>query len=390
MARLTPEIQGLIEELLDDRPLPGVHPPRDGAASTASTSRPRPACSWPRPCCRRLRDPARGRGHGRGDRARGRQMLGPRLEVAQERGVVRADIHAARLTPVLGGAARRLPHPAHGRPEHRRGRRRRHPHRAAQSARGGDTMTTAPATIAASPAPPAADPVIRLDDVDKTFGEGELAVHALKDASLGIERGQFVVVLGPSGSGKTTLMNLIGGIEPVTAGTIAVDGEVVSGLDEDALTEYRREKVGFVFQFFNLIPTLTALENVTPRGRAGRGRGERRCRVARRGRPGRPRGPLPQPALGRGATARGHRPCPGQAAHGAAARRAHRLAGPRDRPAGAGCPAQRGAHVRVDGAAGHTQLGHRRMADRVIHLHSGSIVEDTLQPEPADAAELHW
>ena len=122
---------------------------------------------------------------------------------------------------------------------------------------------TVPATTDQRPeVSPMTEPVIRLDDVDKTFGEGELAVHALRDASLEIGRGQFVVVLGPSGSGKTTLMNLIGGIEPATAGTITVDRHEVSGLDESALTEYRRTDVGFVFQFFNLIPTLTAQENV--------------------------------------------------------------------------------------------------------------------------------
>jgi len=124
---------------------------------------------------------------------------------------------------------------------------------------------TAPATetTSASLAAPPVEPVIRLDDVDKTFGEGELAVQALRDATLQIERGQFVVVLGPSGSGKTTLMNLIGGIESTSAGRIVVNGAEVSGLGERALTEYRRTEVGFVFQFFNLIPTLTAQENVT-------------------------------------------------------------------------------------------------------------------------------
>ncbi len=79
------------------------------------------------------------------------------------------------------------------------------------------------AALTDAPARSSAEPVIRLDDVDKTFGEGELAVHALRDATLEIERGQFVVVLGPSGSGKTTLMNVIGGIEPATAGTDLVD-----------------------------------------------------------------------------------------------------------------------------------------------------------------------
>jgi putative ABC transport system ATP-binding protein len=103
---------------------------------------------------------------------------------------------------------------------------------------------------------------IRLVGVEKVYGDGPLAVHALRGVDLEIPAGQLVVVLGPSGSGKTTLMNLVGGIEPATAGRVIVGGRDLAGLDDRALTDYRREHVGFVFQFFNLIPTLTAAENV--------------------------------------------------------------------------------------------------------------------------------
>jgi putative ABC transport system ATP-binding protein len=103
---------------------------------------------------------------------------------------------------------------------------------------------------------------IVLDGVVKTYGTGEVAVHALRGIDLRIEVGQFVVILGPSGSGKTTLMNLLGGIEPPTSGRIVAAGRDITALDEASLTAYRRAEVGFVFQFFNLIPTLTALENV--------------------------------------------------------------------------------------------------------------------------------
>jgi putative ABC transport system ATP-binding protein len=103
---------------------------------------------------------------------------------------------------------------------------------------------------------------IVLEQVVKTYGAGEVAVHALRGIDLTIPAGQFVVVLGPSGSGKTTLMNLLGGIEPPTSGRILVAGRDITTLDDQALTAYRRAAVGFVFQFFNLIPTLTALENV--------------------------------------------------------------------------------------------------------------------------------
>ena len=111
-------------------------------------------------------------------------------------------------------------------------------------------------------ADPTSDPVVVLRGVRKTYGEGEVAVHALRGVDLEIRREEFVVLLGPSGSGKTTLLNLVGGIEPASEGEIVVGGSDVSELDEEGRTRFRRETVGFVFQFFNLIPTLTALENV--------------------------------------------------------------------------------------------------------------------------------
>ena len=110
--------------------------------------------------------------------------------------------------------------------------------------------------------PSGGSPLVILDGVSKRYGEGEIAVDALKDVSLRIDAGEFVVVLGPSGSGKTTLLNIVGGIERATSGTVTVAGRDLSGLDADELTTYRRKTVGFVFQFFNLVPTLTARENV--------------------------------------------------------------------------------------------------------------------------------
>ncbi len=108
----------------------------------------------------------------------------------------------------------------------------------------------------------AANPVIVASGLTRVYGTGPTAVTALHSLDLTIERGQFVVLLGPSGSGKTTLLNLIGGIDHATEGSIVVDGIDVGALDRDALTSFRRERVSFVFQFFNLIPTLTAVENV--------------------------------------------------------------------------------------------------------------------------------
>ncbi|HUV52654.1 MAG TPA: ABC transporter ATP-binding protein [Dehalococcoidia bacterium] len=91
---------------------------------------------------------------------------------------------------------------------------------------------------------------------------GSVEVKALKNVTLSIARGEFIVILGPSGSGKTTLLNLIGGIDSPSSGEILVDGIDISTLDDKSLTDYRRKNIGFVFQFFNLIPTLTARENV--------------------------------------------------------------------------------------------------------------------------------
>ncbi|WP_062467318.1 ABC transporter ATP-binding protein [Demequina maris] len=106
------------------------------------------------------------------------------------------------------------------------------------------------------------DRSVRLTGVTKTFGEGDAAVHALKGIDLEIASGELVVVLGPSGSGKTTMCNIIGGIESATGGAVAIAGEDISDRKPSQLAGFRREHVGFIFQFFNLIPTLTARENV--------------------------------------------------------------------------------------------------------------------------------
>lgn len=103
---------------------------------------------------------------------------------------------------------------------------------------------------------------VKLKDVTKTYMMGEVEVDALKGVNLEIKKGQFVVILGPSGSGKTTLLNMIGGIDTATSGTIVIGGRDISKLNLKELTDFRCDTVGFIFQFFNLIPTLTARENV--------------------------------------------------------------------------------------------------------------------------------
>ncbi|MGE5291557.1 MAG: ABC transporter ATP-binding protein [Micromonosporaceae bacterium] len=103
---------------------------------------------------------------------------------------------------------------------------------------------------------------VELRKVGKFYGAGAGRVHALREVDLVVEAGEFVVLLGPSGSGKTTLLNLVGGIEPPTSGVVMVGGHDITGLSEDGRTAFRRDTVGFVFQLFNLVPTLTAMENV--------------------------------------------------------------------------------------------------------------------------------
>jgi putative ABC transport system ATP-binding protein len=106
------------------------------------------------------------------------------------------------------------------------------------------------------------DNIAVLEDINKTYKMGEVEIHALRNVNLELKRGEFLAVLGPSGSGKTTLLNLLGGIDTPTTGRIAIDGQDISHFNRRRLTWLRREKIGFVFQFFNLIPTLTAKENV--------------------------------------------------------------------------------------------------------------------------------
>ncbi|MDX5297460.1 MAG: ATP-binding cassette domain-containing protein, partial [Gammaproteobacteria bacterium] len=104
--------------------------------------------------------------------------------------------------------------------------------------------------------------VLRTENLHKRFQAGELTVHALRGIDMDVKRGEFFGIIGPSGSGKSTLLGLIGGLDTPTEGHVFIDGIDITHLSEQALTRIRNEKIGFVFQSFNLIPTLTALENV--------------------------------------------------------------------------------------------------------------------------------
>ena len=103
---------------------------------------------------------------------------------------------------------------------------------------------------------------VEFDNVRKTYQMGQVQIHALQETSFTIEKGEVCVIVGPSGAGKTTLLNILGGMDSLTSGRVTVDGKDISGFDKKELTAYRRHDVGFVFQFYNLIQNLTALENV--------------------------------------------------------------------------------------------------------------------------------
>jgi putative ABC transport system ATP-binding protein len=119
----------------------------------------------------------------------------------------------------------------------------------------GSAVAAARRVVAAPPA------IVEFDHVTKRF-QGKRQVTALDDVRLVIPRGQMVSIIGPSGSGKSTLLNLVGGLDRPTSGEVRIDGEALAGLSDDRLTRVRRDKIGFIFQFFNLLPTLSCLENV--------------------------------------------------------------------------------------------------------------------------------
>jgi ABC-type lipoprotein export system ATPase subunit len=155
-----------------------------------------------------------------------------------------------------------------------------------------------------------ADAVIAATEVTRTYGEGEAAVQALRGVSLEIERHRLTAVMGPSGSGKSTLMHILAGLDRPDSGTVTIDGTEITALGDDALTKLRRSHIGFIFQFFNLLPMLTAEENILLHDRSAgredldRRQGGRRVaadhsRPPGRPAPRRPRGP------GRNGAARG-------------------------------------------------------------------------------------
>jgi putative ABC transport system ATP-binding protein len=232
---------------------------------------------------------------------------------------------------------------------------------------------------------------IHLEGVSKTYGSGATAVHALRDIEVEIPDGEFTVILGPSGSGKTTLLNLIGAIDRPTAGSLTVDGADLTTLDEEGMTAFRRTHVGFVFQFFNLIPTLTAEENV-----------QLVAELVGRGHSSISAGVLDQVGLG---DRRSH--FPSQLSGGEQQRVAIARALAKEPPLLL-CDEPTGE---LDFETGRVILGLLRrlnhdtgktvllvthnaaigaMADRVLRLRSGAIADDRRVADPITAEELEW
>ena len=111
-------------------------------------------------------------------------------------------------------------------------------------------------------APPNSDPIIQATDVHKTYDTGKVQVHALRGVSLTVPRGEMVAIMGPSGCGKTTLLNCLSGLDTIDSGQILIEGVDINNLSDNRKTEYRAHRMGFVFQFYNLLPVLSAVENV--------------------------------------------------------------------------------------------------------------------------------
>ena len=125
-----------------------------------------------------------------------------------------------------------------------------------------DTVAASAQTTAAAREAPHSGPVVSATELTRRYGEGDTAVDALRGISLDVPKGQLTAVMGPSGSGKSTLMHILAGLDKPTSGEVTIDGTAISKLNDSDLTKLRRRHIGFIFQFFNLLPMLTAEENV--------------------------------------------------------------------------------------------------------------------------------
>jgi putative ABC transport system ATP-binding protein len=234
-----------------------------------------------------------------------------------------------------------------------------------------------------------AEPTIVLEHVSKVYRMGSTEVRALDDMSLQVYPGEFIVFLGPSGSGKTTLLNVIGGLDTPTSGLITVNGIEVTSLSQRELTAFRRTQIGFIFQFFNLIPTLTALENVEFAAELVKNRRS-------------PRELLEAVGLGERVN---HFPSELSGGENQRVAIARALATDPsvllcDEPSGS-LDFETGKHIfallrklnREEGkvmcvVTHNSPIG--EIADRIVRLHDGKIADTTVNDKPLDPEELRW
>jgi putative ABC transport system ATP-binding protein len=235
------------------------------------------------------------------------------------------------------------------------------------------------------------NPAVKTIDLTKTYGEGDTEVRALRDVSLEIPKGELAVLLGPSGSGKTTLLNQIGALEEPTSGTVEANGVVLVDLDDKGRTAYRLNSIGFVFQFYNLVPTLTAKENVALIAELASSDGLKRTEQV-----------LQRVGLG---DRMDH--FPGQLSGGEQQRVSIARGLVKDPPLML-CDEPTGSldvesgisilkllrDVTLDGERSVLIVTHNsvtaRMADRIIRLRDGQITGQEINPSPADPEQLDW
>lgn len=235
------------------------------------------------------------------------------------------------------------------------------------------------------------NPAVKTTNLTKTYGEGETEVRALRDVSLQIPKGELAVLLGPSGSGKTTLLNQIGALEEPTSGTVEADGVTLGDLDDKARTDYRLNSIGFVFQFYNLVPTLTAKENVALIAELASADGLKRT----------------EEVLDRVGLADRMDHFPGQLSGGEQQRVSIARGLVKDPPLML-CDEPTGSldvesgisilnllrDVTHDGQRSVLIVTHNsvtaKMADRVIRLRDGQIIDQETNPSPADPEQLDW
>jgi ABC-type lipoprotein export system ATPase subunit len=122
--------------------------------------------------------------------------------------------------------------------------------------------TRAPVSVEPEAAPAVAETIVEATSVDKIYDTGNVQVHALRGVSFGVRQGEMVAIMGPSGSGKTTLLNCLSGLDRIDGGEVAIEGVPLSTMSDEERTDYRARRMGFVFQFYNLMPVLTSVENV--------------------------------------------------------------------------------------------------------------------------------